>query len=160
VNTVLEQKPDSLPMTKACHALALNRSTLYARRHCAANHAPVNRSRQHAVQPRALSAQERATVIDTLHSEDYCDQPPAEVYQSLLEQQRYLCSVSTMHRLLKSVQGTGERFVKGRPTVPMPPTSVAINPIQPDEDGVIIDVRVNFPTLTAAGYVKSMLSLK
>jgi len=30
----------------------------------------------------------------------------------------------------------------------------------PDEDGVIIDDRVNFPTLTAAGYVKSMLSLK
>ena len=68
-----------------------------------------NGSRQYAVQPRALSAEERATVIDTLHSEPYCDQPPAEVYHRLLEQEQYLCSVSTMHRLLRSVQETGDR---------------------------------------------------
>jgi putative transposase len=74
-----------------------------------ANDEPVNRSRQHAVQPLALSAQKRSTVIDTLHSEDYCDQPLAEVYQRLLEQKCYLCSISTMHRLLKTLQETGER---------------------------------------------------
>ncbi len=96
-------------MTHACQALALNRSTVYARQRRAANDEPPKRSRQNAVQPRALSAQERATVMDTLHSETYCDQPPAEVYQRLLEQERYLCSVSTMHRLLKSVQETGDR---------------------------------------------------
>jgi len=96
-------------MTQACQVLALNRSTLYARRHRAANDVTDNRSRRHAVQPRALSAQERATVIDTLHSKDFCDQPPAEVYQSLLEQRRYLCSTSTMHRLLRSIQESGER---------------------------------------------------
>jgi hypothetical protein len=38
--------------------------------------------------------------------------------------------------------------------VAMPPLSVAINPIVQSEDGSIIDDRVNFPTLTAAGYVK------
>jgi hypothetical protein len=42
----------------------------------------------------------------------------------------------------------------------MPPTSVAINPIVPGDDGIIIDDRVNFPTLAVTGYVKSMLSLK
>lgn len=43
----------------------------------------------------------------------------------------------------------------------MPPSSVAINPIVPeDENGNIIDDRVNFPTLAPAGYVKSMLSSK
>ena len=47
-----------------------------------------------------------------------------------------------------------ERFVKGRPIVAMPPLSVAINPIVPNEDGSIIDNRVNFPTLRAAGYTK------
>ena len=47
-----------------------------------------------------------------------------------------------------------ERFVKGRPMVAMPPLSVAINPIVPNEDGSIIDNRVNFPTLRAAGYTK------
>jgi hypothetical protein len=38
--------------------------------------------------------------------------------------------------------------------VAMPPLSVAINPIVQSEDGSIIDDRVNFPTLTDAGYVK------
>ncbi len=42
----------------------------------------------------------------------------------------------------------------------MPPTSVAINPIAAVEDGQVIDDRVNFPTLVAAVYDKSMLSLK
>jgi len=52
-----------------------------------------------------------------------------------------------------------ERFVKGLPRVPMLPTSVAINRATPDDDGVINE-RVNFPTLAAAGFEKSMLSQK
>jgi putative transposase len=47
-----------------------------------------------------------------------------------------------------------ERFVHGCPTVAMPPESVAINPILPNEEGIIVDDRVNFPTLAAAGYQK------
>ena len=42
--------------------------------------------------------------------------------------------------------------------VAMPPLSVAINTIIQSEKGSIIDHGVNFPTLTAAGYVKLMLS--
>jgi putative transposase len=61
------------------------------------------------MQPRALSAQERAAVVETLHSEDYCDQPPAEVYQRLLEQDQHLCSVSTMHRILRGLGESGDR---------------------------------------------------
>jgi putative transposase len=48
-----------------------------------------------------------------------------------------------------------ERFVQGRPTAPMPPSEVAINPImEPEADGVRMADTVNFPTLTAAGYMK------
>jgi len=96
-------------MTQACQALVLNRGTLYARRHRTAHDESPKRSRRQSVQPRALSTQERATVIATLRSAAYSDQPPAEVYQSLLEQERYLCSVSTMHRLLRRVGEAGER---------------------------------------------------
>jgi hypothetical protein len=32
---------------------------------------------------------------------------------------------------------------------------VAINPIVPNDEGIIIDERVNFPTLAAAGYAKA-----
>lgn len=68
-----------------------------------------NRSRKNARQPRALSAVEREAVIEVLHSEKYHDQPPLEVYHDLLERQQYLCSVSTMHRLLREEKESGER---------------------------------------------------
>jgi putative transposase len=67
------------------------------------------RSRKEAPQPRALSADERAHVVATLNSDSYCDQPPTAVYQSLLEQETYLCSVSTMHRILRESKTNGER---------------------------------------------------
>ena len=53
--------------------------------------------------------QEREWVIETLHSEPYRDQPPAEVYQRLLEQGTHLCSISTMHRVLREQKENGER---------------------------------------------------
>ena len=69
MNTVLAQRPARLPLTRACHALGLNRSTVYAHQKRAANDEPPRRSRKQSVQPRALSAQERAAVVKTLHSE-------------------------------------------------------------------------------------------
>ena len=96
-------------MVKACQVLGLNRSTVAARRKRADNDEPPRRSRLHAVQPRALSQQERAVVTALLHSEAHCDQAPATVYQRLLEQNQYHCSVSTMHRILRSNQEAGER---------------------------------------------------
>jgi len=109
MNAVLVQCPEKLPLARACHALSLNRSTVYVRQKRAANEAPPRHSRTHSVQPRALSAQERATVIETLHSAPYRDQPPTEVYQRLLEQEQYLCSVSTMHRILRGLREHGDR---------------------------------------------------
>ena len=109
MNTVIEQRPERLPMTLACEALGLNRSSVYERRKRAVDAPPPRRSRTKSVQPRALSERERAQVIETLHSVPYCDQPPAEVYQRLLEKDQCLCSVSTMHRLLRKQGENGER---------------------------------------------------
>ena len=47
-----------------------------------------------------------------------------------------------------------ERFAKGRPTLTMPPNAVAINPIKSSDNDELVEGRVNFPTLTAAGHVK------
>ena len=109
MNAVLEQCPARLPFTRACYVLGLNRSTAYAHRYRAANDEPPRRCRKNAIQPRALNSEEREKVIDVLHSEPYADQPPAEIYQRLLEQQQYLCSVSTMHRMLRNKGESGDR---------------------------------------------------
>ena len=42
------------------------------------------------------------------------------------------------------------RFTRGRPKVAMPPASVSINPVQPDDDDPAPYSVVNFPTLSAA----------
>lgn len=44
-----------------------------------------------------------------LNGEGYRDQPPCEIYHSLLEQGEYLCSMSTMYRLLRECRASGER---------------------------------------------------
>ena len=107
--TVLQSRSPSLPLTRACEALCLNRSTVYAYQRRAENDTPPKRCRQNSVQPKALTAEERETVIDTLNSEKFADQPPKEVYQRLLENGQYLCSVSTMYRLQRDRGESGER---------------------------------------------------
>lgn len=106
---VLHDRPASLPLTRACEALCLNRSTVYAHQRRAANDDRPKRCRKHSVQPKALTTEEREAVIDTLNSEPFIDQPPKEVYQRLLEGGQYLCSVSTMYRLQRTRGETGER---------------------------------------------------
>ena len=97
---------------KACDVLAVCRNTLAkakrGQRFCGPPK-PTNRSRKHSTQPRALKPKERQQVLETLTSEAYCNQPPTEVYFSLMEQGDYLCSISTMHRLLRDNQLQGER---------------------------------------------------
>jgi putative transposase len=109
VNVVMAEKPDLLPLAVACRALMLNRSTVYERQRRPLPPRPPSLARQQCQQPRALSSVERQEVLDLLHDEAYCDQPPAQVYAKLLEEGRYLCSVSTMHRLLRAAKGQGER---------------------------------------------------
>lgn len=109
MRTTLQERPARLPLTRACAALGLNRSTVYARRQRTDGPGTRGTSRKGTYQPRALRPEERLRVLETLHSETCCDQPPAAVYQRLLQQGQYLCSVSTMHRILRASQENGER---------------------------------------------------
>src|SRR5680860_1225113 len=95
-------------MRTACAALGLNRSTVYARRR-RGEPVAAKVSRKDCPQPRALSTVERQRVVATLNSPTYRDQPPCEVYHHLLEQGEYLCSMSTMYRILRQHQASGER---------------------------------------------------
>jgi putative transposase len=48
-------------------------------------------------------------VLDVLHSERFVDDPPHEVYATLLDEGKYLCSVRTMYRILDSEGEVRER---------------------------------------------------
>ncbi|MGQ7848798.1 hypothetical protein ACUNV4_30180 [Granulosicoccus sp. 3-233] len=78
MSLAIEQRPERLPLSVACKVLGLNRSSVYQRQRGLVGD-KANRSRKNSVQPRALSEQERRDIRDTLHSEEYRNQPPAEV---------------------------------------------------------------------------------
>jgi putative transposase len=85
-----------------CAALGLARATYY------------RRLRPRAVVPRKaparkLSPPERAAVLAVLHEPRFADQAPAEVYATLLDEQRYLCSERTMYRILDENSEVRER---------------------------------------------------
>jgi putative transposase len=96
-------------MSAACRVLGLNRSSVLQRRLGRVGSDTRKHSRQQAAQPRALSGEERENVSVLLRSETYSNQPPAEIYQRLLEQGKAPCSISTMHRILRQEGGNGER---------------------------------------------------
>jgi putative transposase len=87
---------------QACDALGLSRATYYRR----LQPRPVRKRQQPA---RALNEQERTQVLDTLNSERFVDQSPAQVSATLIEEGKYLCSLRTMYRVLAAHHQTRER---------------------------------------------------
>lgn len=93
--TVRELEP-LLGTRPACRALGVSAATIYRWRR--PQESPVMRAR--SISARALSELERAAVLGELHHERFLDTSPAEVYATLLDEGRYLCSERTMYRLL------------------------------------------------------------
>ena len=50
---------------------------------------------------RALTDDETEAIVGVLTSERFCDQAPAQVWATLLDEGTYLASISTMYRLLR-----------------------------------------------------------
>jgi len=59
--------------------------------------------------PRALSVNERQDVLEVVNNERFWDQAPGEIYATLLDEGRYLCSERTMYRILADNQQVRER---------------------------------------------------
>ena len=69
------ERPAGVPLTAACRALVVNRSSVYARRRLSSltpEQIAQRRSRRGCVQPRALSEQERDAIRDVLYAEALC----------------------------------------------------------------------------------------
>ncbi len=97
--------PREAATAPACLALGLSRATVYRRR----NPAKATAKRPRPRPARALDPRERQEVLDTLHAERFCDRSPVEVYATLLEEDRYLCSVRSMYRILADSKEVRER---------------------------------------------------
>lgn len=88
----------------ACGALNVPRGSYYRWKNPSP---PVARER--AKPPRTLPEPERKAVLETLRSERFVDCSVREVYFTLLDEEKYLASPSTMHRILAASGEAGER---------------------------------------------------
>ena len=64
-------------------------------------------------------------MLDVLHEPRFVDLAPAEVYATLLDERRYLCSERTMYRILAA----------GNPSTTRPPGARPEDPPETSEDG-------------------------
>ena len=78
----------------------------------------------------ALSQLERRAVLDVLHCERFLDAAPQQIYATLLDEQRYLCSVRTMYRILASEHEVRERRNQCRRPAYTKPELLATGPNQ------------------------------
>jgi len=101
--TVLEIAP-LLGVMATCAAFSVARATYY--RHRAPVFGPWPRR---PAPPRRLGDAERKNVLDVLHESRFVDLAPMEVFASLLQEGRYLCSARTMHRVLAEHAEVRER---------------------------------------------------
>jgi putative transposase len=124
---LIEELDDpAVPILRACDAVGVSRATVYR------NTRPSSPPRSHsrAPSPRRLSDEERGAVMDVLHSPEFVDQPPHEVYATLLSRGVYLASVRTMYRLLAERGETQERRTQRRALVHPKPSLTAMAPNQ------------------------------
>jgi putative transposase len=113
----------------ACRAVGRPRSSHY-RRHRRSPAPPRPAPAPRRPQPRALSNAERARALEVLHEPRFVDQAPASVYATLLDEGTYLCSESTMYRLLRERDETGERRRQATHPATVKPELVATAPRQ------------------------------
>jgi len=100
---IAEDLGQQVGLQRACAALEVPRSSVYRARQ------PQPEPKPRPTLANALSADERAAVRDTLNSERFMDKAPRQVYATLLDEGRYLASVSTMYRVLREHDEVRER---------------------------------------------------
>jgi len=99
----IEAASGTMGTVAACDALGVARASVYRRRQ------PARPLAVRPAPPRALDPGERQAVLETLHSERFLDQAPAQVHATLLDEGTYLCSPRTMYRLLDAAGEVKER---------------------------------------------------
>ena len=140
------QHTAAVGMIALCLALGLSRATLNRRKRGraalaaegatatptalveVANGNAARSSAKRRSSPRALSDDERAQVLAVLHEPRFCDLAPAEVYATLLDEKRYLCSERTMYRVLDDNREVRERRAQLRHPAYAAPQLLATRP--------------------------------
>lgn len=99
----------TLPVRTVCVALGTSRSTLMRRRGEFHGGAAVSTTAFTRRSTRRYNEAECAVILATLSSDRFADLAVPQIFAQLLDEGRYLCSESTMYRLLRRSTGVRER---------------------------------------------------
>lgn len=116
-----------VPLRSACRALDVSRASYHRHQKPDTRVQCIRIRRPH---PRRLSDGERERIVDTLHLPEFEDQPPSEVYATLLGQGVYLASIRTMYRILADQDEVKDRRNQRLAQVHTKPSLVATAPNQ------------------------------
>jgi len=126
---LVEQRDPEIPVYAACAALNVSRASLY--RSWQPAKTPVSPApRVYAPSPRRLDDTERQEILDTFHLPEFVDQPPTEVYATLLGRGKYIGSIRTMYRVLAEAGEAKERRNQRPPQQHAMPSLTATAPNQ------------------------------
>ena len=117
--------------TRRCAALTgLARATATRRRNAAVASTPAVVAPPRAAPVNKLTDAERCQVLGVLTSDRFVDLAPLQIYAQLLDEGSYLCSVSTMYRVLAENRQVKERRRLARHPATVCPELVATAPRQ------------------------------
>jgi putative transposase len=123
---------EKLGVREACAAVGLARATWYraqAPSSCKTPGSP-SETRPRTTSSRALSSVERQRVLDLVHEPRFVDLAVPQVWATALDEGTYLCSRSTMYRILQAQGEVRERRDQLRRPVYTKPELLATGPNQ------------------------------
>ena len=102
----VEGAKEEVGTVAACQAIGFSRATYYRVTDARSNPAlPSPRP----TPKRALTVVERQGVLEVARSDRFVDLAPAQIYNQLLDEGTYLCSIRTIYRILDAAQEVRER---------------------------------------------------
>lgn len=128
----VEETRGGLVVRDACTALGFPRATWYRAqaRALRATLFPLIAAQPRAASMRALSSSERQRVLDLVHEPRFTDLAVPQVFATALDEGVYLCSQSTMYRILDARGEVRERRDQLRRPVYAKPELLATAPCQ------------------------------
>jgi putative transposase len=119
---IAERNMEQFSITQLCTLLGISRSSWYYTRK------PKGLDRRSP--PRKLTGAERTNVLSALNSERFQDEAVPSVHATLLDEGEYLCSQSTMYRILKAEKQMKQRRHERKHPVYTKPELLATGPNQ------------------------------
>lgn len=126
INAAVDDLAGHVGTAAACGLLGRSRAGHYR----AKNPPPARPQRPRPAPANKLTEAERAHVLAVLTSQEFADKSVAQAWARLLDEGTYLCSQSTMHRILREHDLAGERRRQATHPARARPELVATGPGQ------------------------------